>query len=143
MIKNIRHTGITVNSLEDSLFFYQNLLGFKIIYHAREQRGAYIDTLSALKEVDVEIVKLTSLDNQMIELLKYHSHPKKQTRKYLCNIGISHIAFTVENINKLYKLLLKHNIEFNFPPQLSLDNQVKVAFCRAPEGTFIELVEVI
>ncbi|HJO63248.1 MAG TPA: VOC family protein, partial [Desulfobacterales bacterium] len=56
-------------------------------------------------------------------------------------IGITHIAFTVEDIEQVYKRLVQSGITFLSTPQSSPDGYAKVAFCRAPEGTFIELVE--
>ena len=58
-------------------------------------------------------------------------------------IGASHVAFTVQDIEKLYQDLSKKNIKFNAPPQKSPDGLVKVTFCKDPDGTPIELVEIL
>jgi len=142
MINDIRHTGVVVADLETSLHFYQDLLGFQIAKEM-EEAGAYIDTVLSLHNVKVTTVKLISPSGQMVELLKYHSHPATQTIREICEIGISHIACTVDNLDIEYKKLKDEGISFNSPPQVSPDGYAKVAFCRAPEGTFIELVEVL
>ncbi len=142
MIKDIRHIGIVVIDLEASLHFYRDLLGFQIVKQM-EEAGDYIDNISSLRNVKVTTVKLTSPSGQMIELLKYHSHPAEQKEREICEIGISHIAFTVDNLDIEHESLKNKGIQFNSPPQLSPDGYAKVAFCRAPERTLIELVEVL
>ena len=142
MIKDIRHTGIVVINLETSLHFYCDLLGFKIVKQL-EETGDYIDNILSLRNVKVATVKITSPLGQMIELLKYNSHPAEQKMRGICEIGISHIAFTVDDMDMEYKRLKGKGIQFNSPPQLSPDGYAKVTFCRAPEGTLIELVEVL
>jgi len=142
MIKEIRHTGIVVVDLETSLYFYGDLLGFKVAKQM-EEAGDYIDNISLLRNVKVSTVKMTSPAGQMIELLKYHSHPAEQRECEIYEIGISHIALTVDNLDIEYKRLKDKGIQFNSPPQLSPDGYAKVTFCRAPEGTLIELVEVL
>jgi len=142
MINDIRHTGIVVADLETSLHFYRDLLGFRIAKQM-EETGMYIDAVLSLHNVKVTTVKLVSPSGQMIELLKYQSHPAERTVREICEIGISHIAFTVGNLDVEYKKLKDQGIPFNSPPQVSPDGYAKVAFCRAPEGTFIELVEVL
>jgi len=142
MIKDIRHTGIVVVDLEASLHFYRDLLGFQLAKQMEEE-GDYIDNISSLQNVKVTTVKMTSQSGQMIELLKYSSHPTEQKTREICEIGISHIAFTVDDLDIEHERLKDEGIEFNSPPQLSPDGYAKVTFCRAPEGTLIELVEVL
>ena len=142
MIKDIRHTGIVVDDLEVSLHFYCGLLGFQIV-RQMEETGVYIDNISSLRNVKVTTVKLISPSGQMIELLKYNSHPTEQESREIWEIGISHIAFTVDDLDVEYERLKGKNIQFNSPPQLSPDGYAKVTFCRAPEGTLIELVEIM
>ena len=142
-IKNIRHTGIVTDNLKASLNFYQKLLGLKIKKRILE-RGSTIDKVSNLKETRVETVKLfAKKNNTLIELLYYHSHKRKNLdKKYnISRIGISHFAITVKNIDATYKFLKKKRIKFISDPQYSADGNVKMTFCRAPEGTLIEMVE--
>ena len=142
MIKDIRHTGIVVIDLEASLRFYRDLLGFQIAKQM-EESGDYIDNISSIRNIKVTTVKIMAPDGQMIELLQYHSHPREQKLREICDIGIIHIAFTVEDLNSEYDRLKGKGVPFNAPPQLSPDDYAKVTFCRAPEGTLIELVEML
>ena len=84
----------------------------------------------------------SSLIDQGIELLNFKSHKDDQHRNFY-TIGASHVAFTVNNIEELYKTLSKNNIKFNAPPQKSPDGLVKVTFCNDPDGTPVELVQVL
>ena len=142
-IRNIRHTGIVVNNLKKSLYFYHNLLGFKIKKRMLE-KGKATDRLSNLNKVNIETVKLDiGKKSGMIELLYFHSHKRKNKDfKYnISKIGISHFAVTVNNLQKLYTKLKAHKIKFICKPIYSNDRTVKLTFCRAPEGTLIEMVQ--
>lgn len=141
-IKNIRHTGIVVDDLQSSLSFYQDVLGFSL-HKKMDEQGSYINNMLALENVNVTTVKLTSPDGQMIELLHFKSHPRELQHRETPAIGISHVAFTVDDLEKTFKELTSKGIEFNAEPQYSPDGYAKVTFCRAPEGTLIELVEVL
>ena len=143
-MKGIRHTGIVVRDLEKALYFYRDLLGFKIVKKTRES-GDYIDTVCGLKNASVVIAKLSSDDNNLIELLCFSSPASESSAVAgsLTDKGFTHISFTVENIDVIYESLNKAGICFNSSPQVSADGYAKVVFCRDPEGNFIELVEVL
>ena len=140
MVLNIRHTGIVVEDLDRALAFYGELLGFQVSKQM-EESGAFIDTILGLESVTVTTVKMAAPDGQLIELLKFHTHSQKGNPRGICDIGITHIALTVDNIDHEYERLINKGILFISPPHHSPDGYAKVAFCRAPEGTFIELVE--
>jgi catechol 2,3-dioxygenase-like lactoylglutathione lyase family enzyme len=141
MIKNIRHTGIIVKDLDSSLTFYRDILGFKI-FKRMDEEGTFIDGILGLNKVLVTTIKMIIPDTEyMIELLYYHSHKSKEQIRAVNDIGIGHIAITVTNIDFLYKKLLENNMEFISEPITSDDNMARVVFCRAPEGTYIELVQ--
>ena len=101
MIKNIRHTGIVVDNLGESLEFYVGKLGFNV--HIRsDESGSFISQILGLKDVEVTTVKLKHVDGQMIELLDYTSHKKKNLQREINQIGPTHIAFTVDNVEAIY-----------------------------------------
>jgi catechol 2,3-dioxygenase-like lactoylglutathione lyase family enzyme len=142
LIKEVRHIGIVVNNMENSLKFYQDLLGLKMIKDMDEQ-GGYINNMLSLDDVQVRTVKLSAgIGNTLIELLDFKSHNDNEIRNFY-TIGASHVALTVDNLEDLYKHLSENNIKFNAPPQKSPDGLVKVTFCNDPDGTPIELVEII
>ena len=143
MITNIRHTGIVVNELKDSLFFYTELLGFKVVKKMIES-GNYINNMLSLKDVKVTTIKLAAPDGNLIELLYYHSHRGiNKGQKEIFEPGLSHMAFTVDDLDKEYDRLTKAGITFNAPPQFSPDRFAKVTFCKDPDGNLIELVEIL
>ena len=136
---SIRHFGIVVKDLEDSLSFYENLLDFKVFKKMKES-GPEISTFLGINNVEVTTVKMKNQFNQMIELLCY----KKQINKndiFINQLGPTHIALSVSNLDVLYQKFKNQNIEFISSPTITSDKFAKVAFCKAPEGTFIELVE--
>ena len=139
MIKEIRHTGIVVDELTKSLWFYRDKMGFKI-FKQMDESGQFIDQILGITDIMVTTVKMT-LNNQMIELLDFSSHKKNLLNKCINDIGPTHLAFTVENLDEIYSDFIGNGIEFISSPKVSIDGNVKVAFCKAPEGTYIELVE--
>jgi catechol 2,3-dioxygenase-like lactoylglutathione lyase family enzyme len=139
---NIRHTGIVTSDIEKSISFYENF-GFKIQKDMLES-GDYIDNFSALNNVIVRTVKMSLENGDMIELLYYQSHPEKPDMdRKITQIGCSHIALTVSDLDRLYEQLNESKVVFNSPPQYSPDGYAKVTFCKDPDGSLIELVEVL
>lgn len=142
-MKEIRHAGIVVSNMEQSLIFYRDILHLKTVKDFTEE-GEYIDSISALSGVHLRMVKLTADDGAMVELLQYISHPNKPPIKTEINdLGCSHIAFTVDDLDEEYEHLSKKGVKFNCPPYVSPDGYAKVTFCHDPDGTSIELVEVM
>jgi len=140
MVKNIRHTGIVVKDLTKIIFFYTELLGLKIENEA-EESGKYIDDILSLKNTKVKTVKMSVDDGSIIELLYFESHGQAHKFKNVYDMGYSHIAFTVNDLESEYERLRKKGVRFNSAPQISTDRKAKVVFCEDPEGNMIELVE--
>lgn len=143
MIRNVRHTGIVVTDLEASLGFYRDLLGFRETKRL-EEAGAYLDNMLALEAAKVTTVKLAAPDGGLVELLHFRTHPRPRPAPgEACAVGITHIALTVDDLDRVHAALCKAGVAFNAPPQLSPDGYAKVTFCRDPDGTLIELVQVL
>lgn len=141
LIKNTRHFGIVVRNMSKSLVFYKDLLGLEII-SKMDCYGKYVDTMLQLQNVKIDIVKL-SANNEItqIELLEYKYPPQESSHREINHLGLSHIAFTVSDLDECYNFLTSKKIKFNSPPQISLDRKVKVCFCYDPDNNPIELVE--
>tara|TARA_B100001029_G_C15025945_1_gene433643 strand:+ start:103 stop:534 length:432 start_codon:yes stop_codon:yes gene_type:complete len=136
---SIRHFGIVVQNIDESLFFYENLLGFKV-FKKMEESGPEISTFLGIKNVKVTTIKMRNQFNQMIELLYYQEQAHKND-VFINQLGPTHLALSVSNLDDLYQNFKKQNIEFISSPIITDNKFAKVAFCKAPEGTFVELVE--
>jgi catechol 2,3-dioxygenase-like lactoylglutathione lyase family enzyme len=142
-MKSIRHAGIVITDRKKALRFYRDLLGLKIFKDANES-GEFIDEILGLTNVKVNTIKMSADDGGLIELLCYSSHPQKtDSKRKIYSIGASHVAFTVDNLDKTFKKLKKAGINFISLPKISPDGNAKVVFCEDPDGTPIELVEII
>jgi len=140
-MKAIRHTGIVVNDLEQALRFYLDLLGLREVKRM-EESGDYLDRITALKQAHVTTVKLAADDGNLIELLHFESNTLFSEKNIHCSaIGAYHVAFTVNDVDKTYAFFKKKGVKFNSAPQYSPDGHAKVAFCRDPDGNYIELVQ--
>ena len=107
-----------------------------------EESGSHIDSMLGLSNVKLTTAKLSTPDGNIIELLHFHSHPDRETWQGTpFSTGLTHIAFTVENVEKSYSKLVDVGVTFPDIPQVSPDGKVKAIYGRTPDGTLIELVQ--
>jgi catechol 2,3-dioxygenase-like lactoylglutathione lyase family enzyme len=142
MTGTVRHVGIVVKKIDDVLPFYRDLLGLKLVKKTHEPEQ-FISHLLGLSGCQLVTVKLAADEGKtLIELLEFASHPGNQAAlPELTDTGITHIAFTVTDLDGLYQKLTLAGIAFISPPSESPDGFAKVAFCRDPAGNYLELVE--
>jgi len=141
MIASIRHIGLVVFNLEESIKFWCETLGFSVFKRMLEE-GETLDRVMGLENVKVETVKLTDANGNMLELLKFHSHPDKKNWKGMpYTTGLTHIAITVNDIENAYKVLRINVVNFLNSPQVSADKKVKVIYAKGPEGLLLEVVQ--
>ena len=55
--------------------------------------------------------------------------------------GISHIAISVSDIEKVFEVLTLAGAKFLSQPLLSENKKVKVCFCKDVEDNFLEIIE--
>ena len=142
MILATRHTGIVVRDIVKSLHFWRDIMGLTVTVDFREE-GKFIDTVQHLSGVRLRMIKLTAPDGSMIELLKDDAHPTPPPdANDLCDSGIRHIAFTVENIDAAWKILADECCDLLSEPVNSPDGKARLFFTRDPEGNLVELVQI-
>ncbi len=143
VVKGIRHFGIVVLDIEESIKFYEKYFGFHIEKDAFES-GRYVQKLLALDDASLRTVKMISPASEtMIELVHFVEGRVKINKNKINQIGPTHFALTVEKLDKIYENMTSDGIEFLSKPIISPDSYAKVVFCKAPEGTFVELVELL
>lgn len=142
MILGFRHAGIVVDDLDRSLAFYVDKLGFKVV-NQMDECGPYIDFLLQMSNARVTTVKLAAPDGSMIELLKFNRPMGPIRRHEIFEHCLSHIALTVDDVMGMYEKLMDEGVSFKAPPLLSPDGKHRVTFMLDPDGTYLELVEIL
>ena len=141
MIAAIRHVGLVVADLEKSLKFWCDAMGF-VVSRRMEESGPHVDAMLGLQDVRVTTVKLKSPDGNMLELLRFRSHPSQPAwNGSPYSTGLTHIAMTVHSIEETVARLSSYGVRFPNPPQRSPDGKVIVTYAVGPENILLELVE--
>ena len=142
-ITNLRHAGIVVQDMAKQLEFYRDLLEMEVWADFKDD-SAYVQEVTGLPGANIWMVKLRAKDGGSIELLQYLSHPQDvPTPRQSCDMGCNHVALQVDDLEVVYRKLIKYGIRFNVPPMVSPDGGAKVTYCRDPEGVILELVEIL
>ena len=140
-IKLFHHTAISVTDLDRSIHFYRDLLGMTLDWRIDHRRNEALEKVLALKNVDVSYAMLSGWGGR-VEIFQYHS-PEGQPfppDKPVCDRGITHFGFQVEDIDSLYEKLLSQGVRFNTSPQV-IRPGVKATYFHDPDGMTLELVQ--
>ena len=87
-IKRVDHTGFTVSSLENSLAFWVDVLGFRHLYTWAFETTPFIEELVGVPGAALRIAMVEG-PGHMIELLEYTSPGDRQTYKpRSCDVGV-------------------------------------------------------
>lgn len=138
---NLRHIGLVVNDFQPMIKFY-SYFGFKNPKYKEEDVDFYKD-MYCYNELSFFDTYKMILDNDNIMLELVHYTNINIDKKNLWNFGFSHIAFTIDNLDKLYNDLKQKGVKFLSAPTLHPEKIVKLCFCEDPEGNLLELVEEI
>src|SRR5688572_26166480 len=95
LYQRIDHVAIAVRDLSESIFFYQQILGFEL-QEKRETQGRFSGMISAV---------LSSHDFTVV--LLQGTGPESQISRYIQQYGpgVQHIAFEVENLERVAHIL--------------------------------------
>lgn len=143
-ITRAHHTGFTVRSLERSLAFYRDLLGFELVFQWNPQ-ARYIGELVGYPTVDLHgaILRIPGAD-VFLELLEYRAIPQISVDMANGNIGNGHIAFTVDDLMPLYDRLKAAGVKSVSPPvtpTIGPNRGGKAVYMIDPDGFRVELIQ--
>ena len=106
MIKSTEHFSFTVSNLENSLHFFCDLLGLKAT-PVVEVNNEDVQKIIGVPGARLRISLVRIPDNKNIELIEYVKPRCKKLDLKVGNTGAAHIAFQVDNIQKIYNDLAK------------------------------------
>jgi len=143
-ITAFHHVGITVVSLERSLAFYRDLLGFEEVM-SWNPRAQYIDQLVGYPGVDLHAAVLKLPTSQArLELLEYRNVDGTPIDSRNGNPGTAHIAFFVEDLDSLYRQLSAAGVDSvsePITPTIGPNKGGRAVYMVDPDGIRVELIQ--
>src|SRR5947199_330176 len=96
------HTGITVSSLERSLAFWRDMLGFELS-HTAHQTGELAKEITGVAGAEIKLAVVKTPGGHKIELLEYRAPPerKRQLDVRPCDVGSVHLALSVDHLQAI------------------------------------------
>ncbi|MFD3257681.1 VOC family protein [Paenibacillus lentus] len=125
-IRKIEHIGIRVSALEDSIEFYERVIGLKLLYILGEVED----------ELRLAFLAFPGQENVEIELIYVRGGEELPSEG-----RVHHIAFTVSHIEEEYKRIAGLGLSGLDPEIRSISNGSRLFFFNGPDGERIEFFE--
>jgi catechol 2,3-dioxygenase-like lactoylglutathione lyase family enzyme len=140
-VRGIHHVGITVADLDQSLRFYRELLGMRVIGLSVEAVGSIVGMPGA----SARIADLDAGGGQLLELIDYGSGVTDAAPPGPDAVGSCHVSIRVDDLSgALARLASAGHTPMGDVTELSLGGVWEgctIAYLRDPDGVVIELLE--
>ncbi|MBI2865974.1 MAG: VOC family protein [Chloroflexi bacterium] len=143
MIRGIQHCGIAVSNLDETVRFFRDILGLQAA-PIREVKSRRIEQLMKRPGASTRLCFLSTPDGGNIEFTERVLPAGDKVDMSLSSVGVAHLAFEVDDIQKMYRELTAKKIEFNQPPYRIETGPFQgwgVCFLKGPDGMTVELME--
>ena len=149
----LKHTGIYVENLSLVSGFYKNVFNMSAICENQIDSGELYEQLYGFPGAVVKITKLIAEAGEkngygdMLELIEIGKSDdnisdfveKTRYRRYICQIGETHIAIGVDDIEETQRRIKLYGGKML--TDIVKKGNRKCCFCSDPEGNFIEIIE--
>ncbi len=144
MIKAAEHFSFTVSNIEAALHFFRDLLGLNAS-PIMEVENPNVQKIVGMPDAFLRISIVEIPQGPGIELIEYVRPSGQKIDSTSCNAGAAHIAFLVDDIQKMHQELSGRGIRFVNPPVWAPGNNGTgrwgVAYLKGPDDITVELVE--
>ena len=138
------HTGFTVSSVERSLQFWRDVLGFELS-HRPHQTGKLASEITGVAGAEIAIAVLKGYGHK-IELLEYLAPPnRKRVELRPCDVGFVHVALGVDDLDAVLEKIAASGWKAAGKPQTLMAGPnvgKRVVYVRDPDGTTVEFMEI-
>ena len=128
----ILHTSITVKDMEESIRFYQDILGLRLLRRRKRAKNKRERRPDSRKEIAFVG------DESGTEIEFTHWRDKED---WTSGDELDHIAFAVPDMDGAMKRFEEKKVEITRKPFLRKGSSNRVAFVRDPNGIWIEIFE--
>ncbi len=144
MITATEHFSFTVSNIEAALHFFCDLLGLQAT-PVMEVENSDVQTIVGMPDAHLRISIVQAPGGANLEIIQYTRPEGSTVDSRSCNPGAAHIAFQVDNIEKMHRELSGRGIQFVNPPVWAPGNSGRgkwgVCYLKGPDDITVELVE--
>ena len=119
MLKAFFHTGFVVKDLDQTIDFYTNVMGLRVAGRM-ERSGDFVCQLLAFPDAHIKGAFLDLGEGHQLELIQYLAPPSGSGDTHRNDLGASHLAFFVENLDQFYADKSQQGLRFNSEPAAPL-----------------------
>ncbi|WP_235610775.1 VOC family protein [Bordetella sp. H567] len=139
------HTGFTVSSLDESLAFWVDVLGFRLVTRDRYPASEFLDNVVGVPGAELELAMVEAPGGHLIELLEYSAPANREYFKpRACDVGSVHLAFLVDDLDALLARVAGAGWMALGEPQTvrggSRDG-LRLFYARGPDGVTVEFLQ--
>ncbi|UCC60063.1 MAG: methylmalonyl-CoA epimerase [Dehalococcoidia bacterium] len=132
MIKKVDHVSIAVNSLEEGLKTFENLLGIKPSHTEEVPDQGIKAAMIMVGDVEIELIEPTNPESGVAKFLEKKGE------------GIHHICFEVDDVDKELESLATKGVELiDKQGRKGLAGKIGFLHPRSTKGVLIELAQKI
>lgn len=142
-VLSANHTSFTVSSLDRTLAFFTECLGFQLV--SRGPRDPkLIQWITGVAGADMEIAFVRG-PGQVVELIEYKAPASRgRVAARPCDTGFAHLALDVDDVDAAVAAAARYEVKAINPP-IAIDQGPnkgkKVAYLRDRDGITIEFIE--
>jgi len=144
MITGTDHFSFSVSNMEAALDFFCGALGLEAS-PIEDVSDENVRKIVGFPDACLRISMVLIPGGNRIELIQYVRPEGSIVDSTTCNPGAAHIAFQVDDINKMYKDMSARGIKFINPPEWGLGpggtGTWGVSYLKGPDGLTVELME--
>ena len=143
MLKGLHHTGFVVRDLERSVTFYTETMGLEVMMRL-EVDGEFAERIVGFTDAHLKVALLNMGNGHNLELVQYIYPPSAEGQINRNDLGASHLAFLVENIEEYYSTMSQKGLRFlGPPPSLIQDGEVVITaiYAQDPDNNWLEFLE--
>ena len=141
------HTNIVAKDWKNLAKFYIEVFGCKPVYPERDLSGEWLEELTEIENAGIKGIHLIlpgCANESTLEIFEYVPQNSKGSDQQSLNAqGFGHIAFHVNNVDRVLKKLIMHGgalfgkvVRKKYS---ELGKILTVTYARDPEGNFVEL----
>lgn len=140
----VHHVGITVTSLDASLRFWIDILGFDLVGRDDLQDRDFVRGVTGVDDGSITLAMLAK-GPHIVELLEYKSALGRKALTFqACDSGAMHLGLLVTDIDALLSVAATHGwTAFGLPQVVARGPWAgrRVVYLKGPDNVLIELVE--